>query len=141
MLLVYWPFLIFDAFLKMVEASQASMSTRDRQMPERTAEKPTVIPVNRDGDSLQDGEEGRAVKRDPDSATLQRAAEELSVSKTMADPIDVDVTGKSKFEVAEEMAHHILMNMEKKSWETVTREEYLHLIADCIDVLSGEKAK
>jgi hypothetical protein len=135
MLLVYWPLLIFDAFLKMLEASQASMSTRGRQMPEREAEKPTVIPVNRDRDSLQ------AVERAPDSATLQPAAEDLSVSKTMADPIDVDVTGKTKFEVAEEMAHHILINMEKKSWETVAREDYLHLIADCIDVLSGEKAK
>lgn len=135
MLLVYWPLLIFGAFLKMLEASQASMSTRGRQMPEREAENPTVIPVNRDRDSLQ------AVERAPDSATLQLAAEDLSVSKTMADPIDVDVTGKTKFEVAEEMAHHILINMEKKSWETVAREDYLHLIADCIDVLSGEKAK
>jgi hypothetical protein len=141
MLLVYWPLLIFGAFLKMVEASQASISTRGRQMPEREAEKPTVIPVYRDSDSLREGDEGQAVKRAPDSATLQLAAEELSVSKTMADPIDVDVTGKSKFEVAEEMAHHILINMEKKSWETVTREEYLHLIADCIDVLSGRKPK
>ena len=60
---------------------------------------------------------------------------------TMADRIDVDVTGKSKFEVAEEMAYHILINMEKKSWETVKREEYLQLIADCIDALSGKKLK
>jgi hypothetical protein len=29
--------------------------------------------------------------------------------------------------------------MEKKSWETVKREEYLQLIADCIDALSGKK--
>jgi hypothetical protein len=141
MLLVYWPLLIFDAFLKMLEASQPSMSARGRQMPEREAEKPAVIPINRDSRLLQEGDEGQAAKRASDSATLQPAAEDLSVSKTMADPIDVDVTGKTKFEVAEEMAHHILINMEKKSWEAVAREEYLHLIADCIDVLSGKKAK
>ena len=123
MLLIYWPLLVFDTLLKMVEASQASMGTRDRQMPQREAEKPTVIPVNSDSDSLQKGDGGQAVKRAPDSATSQLAARELSVSKTIADHIDVDVTGKSKFEVAEEMAYHILINMEKKSWETVKREE------------------
>ncbi|SRR5579871_599447 len=141
MLLIYWPLLIFDAFLKMVDASQASMSTRDRQMPEREVEKPRVTPVNCDSDSLQESDESQAVKGAPDRAALQLATEKRLDSKTMADHIDVDVTGKSKFEVAEEMAYHILINMEKKSWETVTREEYLQLIADCIDALSGKKVR
>jgi len=57
MLLVYWPALMLDTFQKMLEA------------------------FNRDSGSLQEGDEGQAIKGAPDGATLQLASEELSVSK------------------------------------------------------------
>ncbi|MEZ0061437.1 hypothetical protein ABIF26_006980 [Bradyrhizobium elkanii] len=57
----------------------------------------------------------------------------------MADRIDVDVTGKSKYEVAHEMARYILLNLESRETKSIKRHEFLHLVADCIDTLNGIK--
>jgi hypothetical protein len=59
----------------------------------------------------------------------------------MAERIDVEVTGKSQSEVAYEMARFILINMEGRQVKNVKREEFLHLIADCIEALRGIKVK
>ncbi|MDE5440834.1 hypothetical protein FXV83_14680 [Bradyrhizobium hipponense] len=59
----------------------------------------------------------------------------------MAEKIDVEVTGKSQFEVAYDMARFILVNMESRQVKSVKREEFLHLVADCIDALRGIKVK
>ena len=54
--------------------------------------------VNRDSDSLQEGDEGQAqaIKGAPDSATLQLAAEELSVSKETVETGRVRVTTRTR---------------------------------------------
>lgn len=55
----------------------------------------------------------------------------------MADKIDVDVTGKSKYEVAQMMAIQILFSVEGKDWKTMKRADYLNAVADSIEALSG----
>jgi len=57
----------------------------------------------------------------------------------VADKLDVEVTGKSKFQVAEEMARYILFSIEKKSGN-VTRKEYLKAVEQSIYVLGGGPA-
>lgn len=59
----------------------------------------------------------------------------------MADRIDVEVTGKSQYEVAHEMARSILINMEGRETKSIKRQEFLHLVADCIDALRGIKVE
>ena len=53
----------------------------------------------------------------------------------MADKVNVELGGKSKYEVAVRMAHEILFSYEKKS--TTTRQEYLKTVWECIHVLNG----
>jgi hypothetical protein len=56
----------------------------------------------------------------------------------MADRIDVEVTGKSKSEIAYQMAHLILVTLEQKPhYQGVTRKEYLSTVAQCVDALNG----
>jgi hypothetical protein len=56
----------------------------------------------------------------------------------VADKIDVDVTGKSKYEVAQDMARIILITLEQKPhYQGVTRKEYLRAVAQSIDALNG----
>lgn len=57
----------------------------------------------------------------------------------MADKIDVEVTGKSKAQVAQEMARLILVTLEKKGahFDGVTRKEYLKTVAQCVDALNA----
>ncbi|SIO06458.1 hypothetical protein SAMN05443247_01731 [Bradyrhizobium erythrophlei] len=58
----------------------------------------------------------------------------------MADEIDVEVTGKSKFEVAQGMAFDILFRIEKKNgWESVSRADYLNAVVDSIYALGGSR--
>jgi hypothetical protein len=59
----------------------------------------------------------------------------------MAEKIDVEVAGKSQFEVAYEMARFILIDMEGREVKSVKRPEFLHLVADCIEALRGIKVK
>jgi hypothetical protein len=59
----------------------------------------------------------------------------------MAERIDVEVTGKSQFEVAYEMARFILITMEGRQVKSIKRQEFLHLVADCIEALRGIKVK
>jgi hypothetical protein len=55
----------------------------------------------------------------------------------MTDKIDVEVTGKSRFEVAHTMAYEILFRIETKSgWDSVTRSEYLNAIVDSMLALN-----
>jgi hypothetical protein len=53
----------------------------------------------------------------------------------MADKLDLEVTGKSKYEVAHQMASQILFSIEKKKWDNVTRTEYLRAHYDAMRVL------
>jgi hypothetical protein len=56
----------------------------------------------------------------------------------MADNLQVEVTGKSKAEVAQEMTRLIFVTLEKKShFEGVTRSEYLKTVVQCVDALNG----
>lgn len=55
----------------------------------------------------------------------------------MADKIDVDVTGKSKYEVAADMARLILITIEDKNWKDISRKDYLAAVAQSIDALGG----
>ncbi|WFU42102.1 hypothetical protein QA640_06305 [Bradyrhizobium sp. CB82] len=59
----------------------------------------------------------------------------------MVERLDIDVTGKSQFEVAHEMARFILINMESRQVKTIKRHEFLHLVADCIETLRGIRVK
>lgn len=59
----------------------------------------------------------------------------------MAEKLDVDITGKSQFEVAHEMARFILINMESRQVKKIKRHEFLHLVADCIETLRGIRVK
>ncbi len=56
----------------------------------------------------------------------------------MADKLDVEVTGKSKFQVAEEMARYILHSIERK--QSITRNDYLKAVEQSLYVLSGGSA-
>jgi hypothetical protein len=57
----------------------------------------------------------------------------------MAEKIEVDVTGRSKHEIAHLMAIQILTVLEKKKLEQVTRQEYLTAHADAVNALSGAR--
>ena len=59
----------------------------------------------------------------------------------MAERTDVEVTGKSQFEVAYDMARFILINMEGRRVKGLKRQELLHLVADCIEALRGIRVK
>jgi hypothetical protein len=59
----------------------------------------------------------------------------------MAERIDVEVTGKSQFEVAHDMAKFILINMEARQVKRIKRQEFLHLVADCFEALRGIKVR
>jgi hypothetical protein len=59
----------------------------------------------------------------------------------MAERIDVEVTGKSQFEVAYDMARFILINVEGRQVKKIKREEFLHLVADCVEALRGIKVR
>jgi hypothetical protein len=59
----------------------------------------------------------------------------------MAERTDVEVTGKSQFEVAYDMARFILINMEGRRVKSLKRQELLHLVADCIEALRGIRVK
>ena len=71
---------------------------------------------------------------------LQVSQFQLAESE-MAEKIDVEVIGKSQFEVAYDMARFILINMEGRRVKGVKREELLHLVADCTEALRGIKVK
>ena len=53
----------------------------------------------------------------------------------MADKIEVDVTGRSKYEIAHLMAINILTVIEKKKLADVSRKDYLTAVAQSIDAL------
>jgi hypothetical protein len=74
--------------------------------------------------------------------SLQAAAFQLQLAESeMAERRDVEVTGKSQFEVAYEMARFILINMEGRQVKSIKRQDLLHLVADCIEALRGIKVK
>jgi hypothetical protein len=57
----------------------------------------------------------------------------------VAEKIEVDVTGRSKYEIAHLMAVQILTVLEKKKLEQATRQEYLNAHAEAIIALNGGK--
>jgi hypothetical protein len=58
----------------------------------------------------------------------------------MADKIDVDVTGKSKYEVAQGMAYDILFRIEEKNgWKAISRADYLNAVVDSMLALAGSR--
>jgi hypothetical protein len=71
----------------------------------------------------------------------QAAAFQLQLAESEMARSDVEVTGKSQFEVAYEMARFILINMEGRQVKSIKRQELLHLVADCIEALRGIKVK
>ncbi|MET4319297.1 hypothetical protein [Bradyrhizobium sp. RT5a] len=56
----------------------------------------------------------------------------------MADA-EVQVTGKSRYEVAHELAIQILFSCEKKNWSQISKKDLLHAVADAYDALGGYK--
>lgn len=60
----------------------------------------------------------------------------------MAENLQVEVTGKSKYEVAHHMAIQMLISIEKKKWGGgFSRQEYLRAHYDAMMVLSGIEPK
>jgi hypothetical protein len=55
----------------------------------------------------------------------------------MADKLDVQVTGRSKYEVAHQMAINILEVIGKKKLNEVSRKDYLNAVSEAIDALAG----
>jgi len=53
----------------------------------------------------------------------------------MADKITAELGGKSKYEVAEQMAQNILFNFENN--RSATRQQYLMAVYESINVLDG----
>jgi hypothetical protein len=62
----------------------------------------------------------------------------LSTGRSVvAEKIEVDMTGRSKYDIAHLMAVQILTVIEKKKLEQVTRQEYLNAHGDAIMALNG----
>ncbi|MCK1706132.1 hypothetical protein IVA86_33205 [Bradyrhizobium sp. 146] len=57
----------------------------------------------------------------------------------MAEKVTVDLGGKSKYEVAHTIALQIITVVEGKNLADVSRQHYLHAIADAIDALHSIK--
>jgi hypothetical protein len=55
----------------------------------------------------------------------------------MPESMDVQVTGRSRYEMAHQMAIQILTAIEGRALQSVSRLEYLRAHYDCIRVLSG----
>ena len=55
----------------------------------------------------------------------------------MAEKLNVEVTGKSKYEVAHQMATEILFSIEGKNWSNITRKDYLKAHYDALRVLES----
>jgi hypothetical protein len=55
----------------------------------------------------------------------------------MPEDTEVQVTGRSRYEMAHQMAIQILTAIEGRALQSVSRSEYLRAHYDCIRVLSG----
>jgi hypothetical protein len=55
----------------------------------------------------------------------------------MSEKLEVEVTGKSKYEVAHQMAHNIIHLIDKKKYADVSRQEYLRAVSESLTVLNG----
>jgi hypothetical protein len=53
----------------------------------------------------------------------------------MTEKLEVQFTGRSKYEVATMMADKILITLENKTNDKISRKEYLATVAECIAVL------
>ncbi|KYK47670.1 hypothetical protein A1D31_30100 [Bradyrhizobium liaoningense] len=58
----------------------------------------------------------------------------------LADKVNVELGGKSKYEVARQMADTILFSIEGKRMDGITRKEFLKAVEDCMTVLNGGSA-
>jgi len=59
----------------------------------------------------------------------------------MADTVDVQVTGKSKEEIAHQMAMHLLINIGGKKLSEISRKDYLNAHVDAVLALSGSRPR
>jgi hypothetical protein len=55
----------------------------------------------------------------------------------MADKLEAEFGGKSKYEVAHTLAFNIITKIEKKALSDVTRNHYLQTVSDSIHALEG----
>ena len=55
----------------------------------------------------------------------------------MADKIEVEVSGKSKFEVAHLIAFNIITLIEGKNLKDVSRDHYLKTVSQAVQALQG----
>ena len=55
----------------------------------------------------------------------------------MAEKLEVEVTGKSKYEIAHLMAYNIVTVIDKKKLSEISRREYLKAVADSVQALQG----
>lgn len=49
----------------------------------------------------------------------------------------IEIGGKSKYEVAHSMAEIVLRSFEKKDNQSISRNEYLQTVAQCVRALEG----
>jgi hypothetical protein len=57
----------------------------------------------------------------------------------MADQIEVEVTGKSIYEVAHQIALNIIHQCENKKLAQINRKEYLNAVVDAVFALRGSR--
>jgi len=55
----------------------------------------------------------------------------------MAEKVNVEIGGKSKYEVAKQMAEFIFDLEGNASMRGVTRQQYLRAVSECMNVLEG----
>jgi hypothetical protein len=51
--------------------------------------------------------------------------------------MELEVTGKSRYEVAHRMAINILTVIEKRKWQEISRQQYLDAVAQAVTALGG----
>ncbi|WP_068013222.1 hypothetical protein [Rhodoplanes sp. Z2-YC6860] len=59
----------------------------------------------------------------------------------MADKVEVEIGGQSKYEVAHRMAHNILQKEHPQGGWLTDRKTYFNAVADAIHALSGSHLK
>jgi hypothetical protein len=53
----------------------------------------------------------------------------------MTDKASLELASKSQ--VAVQMAETIIISIENKSWDKITRDQYLRTVVQCVDALNG----
>ena len=58
----------------------------------------------------------------------------------MADSTTFHIAENSPEQVAYKMADKVLIDIERKSWDSITRQEYLDTYADCLNAVQGRRS-